>query len=138
METQKKRSSRTAMSAETEGSRARASPAPLCCVLGQDINPSLVLVQPSKTRPFINERLLMGYKESNQTKQNISRVASSVTSKIKLLVENNNNNINNTNSKWSSAISRCAVPKSASLLYQPQRRDVARDCWCLAQDVIKL
>ena len=28
---------------------------------------SLVLVQPRKTRPFITERLLMGYKESNQT-----------------------------------------------------------------------
>ena len=31
------------------------------------INPSLVLVQPRKTRPFITERLLMGRKESNQT-----------------------------------------------------------------------
>ena len=33
--------------------------------------PSLVLVQPRKTRPCLNERLLMGHKESNQTnKQN--------------------------------------------------------------------
>ena len=31
------------------------------------INPSLVLVQPRKTRPYITERLLMGCKESNQT-----------------------------------------------------------------------
>ena len=31
------------------------------------INPSLVLVQPRKTRPFITERLLMGCKGSNQT-----------------------------------------------------------------------
>ena len=31
------------------------------------VNPSLVLVQPRKTRPFITERLLMGRKESNQT-----------------------------------------------------------------------
>ena len=31
------------------------------------INPSLVLVQPRKTRPYITERLLMGHKESNQT-----------------------------------------------------------------------
>ena len=31
------------------------------------INPSLVLVQPRKTRPCITERLLMGCKESNQT-----------------------------------------------------------------------
>ena len=29
--------------------------------------PSLVLVQPRKTRPFITERLLMGRKKSNQT-----------------------------------------------------------------------
>ena len=35
------------------------------------INPSLVLVQPRKTRPYITERLLMGRKESNQTKTNI-------------------------------------------------------------------
>ena len=35
--------------------------------LTKNINPSLVLVQPRKTRPFITERLLMGRKESNQT-----------------------------------------------------------------------
>ena len=35
--------------------------------LSKIINPSLVLVQPRKTRPFITERLL-GHKESNQTK----------------------------------------------------------------------
>ena len=35
--------------------------------LSKNINPSLVLVQPRKTRPFISERLLMGRKESNQT-----------------------------------------------------------------------
>ena len=38
--------------------------------LSKNINPSLVLVQPRKTRPFITEILLMGRKESNQTKQN--------------------------------------------------------------------
>ena len=38
--------------------------------LSKNINPSLVLVQPRKTRPFITERLLMGRKESIQTKQN--------------------------------------------------------------------
>ena len=38
--------------------------------LGKSINPSLVLVQPRKTRPFITERLLMGRKESNQTNKN--------------------------------------------------------------------
>ena len=37
--------------------------------LSKNINPSLVLVQPRKTRPFRSERLLMGRKESNQTKQ---------------------------------------------------------------------
>ena len=35
--------------------------------LSKNINPSLVLVQPWKTCPFINEILLMGGKESNQT-----------------------------------------------------------------------
>ena len=35
--------------------------------LSKNINPSLVLVQPRKTRPFITERLLMGSKKSNQT-----------------------------------------------------------------------
>ena len=35
--------------------------------MSKNINPSLVLVQPRKTHPFITERLLMGRKESNQT-----------------------------------------------------------------------
>ena len=38
--------------------------------LSMNINPSLVLVQPRKTRPYITERLLMGSKESNQTNKN--------------------------------------------------------------------
>ena len=33
--------------------------------LSKNINPSLVLGHPRKTRPFITERLLMGRKESN-------------------------------------------------------------------------
>ena len=37
--------------------------------LSKNIYPSLVLVQPRKTRPYITERLLMGRKESNQTKK---------------------------------------------------------------------
>ena len=42
--------------------------------LSKNIYPSLVLVQPRKTRPYITERLLMGCKESNQTnKQKNSR-----------------------------------------------------------------
>ena len=36
--------------------------------LSKNINPSLVLVQPRKTRPYITERLLMERKESNQIK----------------------------------------------------------------------
>ena len=36
--------------------------------LGKNSSPSLVLVQPRKTCPFITEILLMGRKESNQTK----------------------------------------------------------------------
>ena len=40
--------------------------------LSKNINPSLVLVQPRKTRPFIIERLLMGRKESYQTNKIIS------------------------------------------------------------------
>ena len=40
--------------------------------LSKNIYPSLVLVQPRKTRPYITERLFMGRKESNQTKQSFS------------------------------------------------------------------
>ena len=39
------------------------------CPWARLINTSLVLVQPRKTCPYITERLLMGRKESNQTKQ---------------------------------------------------------------------
>ena len=35
--------------------------------LRKTINPSLVLIQPRRTRSYITERLLMGRKESNQT-----------------------------------------------------------------------
>ena len=42
-----------------------------CMVLSKNINPSLVPVQPRKTRSFITERLLMGRKNQiKQTKQN--------------------------------------------------------------------
>ena len=37
--------------------------------LSTNINPSLEVVQPRKTGPFITERLMMGHKESNQTNQ---------------------------------------------------------------------
>ena len=41
--------------------------------LSKNINPSLVLVQPRNTRPFITERLLMGHKKSNQTKKQTNK-----------------------------------------------------------------
>ena len=48
--------------------KVRASPASLCCgPWAIHIYPSLVVVQPKKTIPYITERLLMGRKESNQT-----------------------------------------------------------------------
>ena len=37
--------------------------------LSENINPTLVLFQPRKACPYITERLLMGCKESNQTKK---------------------------------------------------------------------
>ena len=42
--------------------------------LSKNINPSLVLARPRKTRPYITERLLMGRKESNQTNETSRRV----------------------------------------------------------------
>ena len=42
--------------------------------LSKNINPSLVLVQPRKTHPFIIERLLIGHKESNQTNSMMHKV----------------------------------------------------------------
>ena len=41
--------------------------------LSKNINPSLVLDQPRKTRPFLMERLLMGRKDSNQTNKQKKR-----------------------------------------------------------------
>ena len=40
--------------------------------LSKNINPSLVLVQSRKTRPFITEILLMGCKKSNKKQTNKS------------------------------------------------------------------
>ena len=39
------------------------------CPWARLINPSLVLVQPRKTHPYITKRLLIGCKESSQSKQ---------------------------------------------------------------------
>ena len=50
--------------------RERSGSVVECLTRARHINPSLVLVQPRKTRPYITERLLMGRKESNQTNKN--------------------------------------------------------------------
>ena len=42
--------------------------------LSKNINPSLVLVQPMKTLPFVTERLLMGCIESKQTKNLVPKL----------------------------------------------------------------
>ena len=52
------------------GPPVRPSPASLRCgPLARHIYPSLVMVQHRKTRPCLTESLLMGRKESNQTKK---------------------------------------------------------------------
>ena len=56
--------------------------------LSKNINPSLVLVQPRKTRPFITERLLMGRKESKQT-NNLQKIILA----IKEAPQTNNNGV---------------------------------------------
>ena len=56
------------MSQSQTNPRHFASPASLRCgPWARHIYPSLVLVQPRKTRPYLTERLLMRRKESNQT-----------------------------------------------------------------------
>ena len=57
--------------------------------LSKNINPSLILVQPRKTRPFITERLLMGRKESNQTNKTLSALGiSSIMHATVSLIQN--------------------------------------------------
>ena len=52
---------------QTEGPRVQASPASLRCgPWARHIYPSLVLVQPRKTCPYITERLLMGHNQNKQ------------------------------------------------------------------------
>ena len=55
--------------------------------LSKNINPSLVLVQPRKTRPYITGRLLMGRKESNQTEGNAQVTHSRITSPVLLRIK---------------------------------------------------
>ena len=45
------------------------------CPWARHIDPSLVLVQPRKTCPFITEGLLMGRKESNQTNKSMLKLS---------------------------------------------------------------
>ena len=54
--------------------------------LSKNINPSLVLVQPRKTRPFITERLLMGRKDLNQSNKQmyISNIITTIIFFIKV------------------------------------------------------
>ena len=52
--------------------------------LSKNINPSLVLVQPWKTRPFITERLLTGRKESNKKKYYFKAYACNLNDKALL------------------------------------------------------
>ena len=52
------------------GAAGLSSPASLPCVLAQDtLILALYWFNPGRYRPYITERLLMGCKESNQTKQ---------------------------------------------------------------------
>ena len=83
---------------ETEGPRVRASP--VSCPWAILIDPSLVLVQPRKTCPYITERLLMlmGRKESNQT-NNPFLVDSSIQFSTVLLWLNPVFNISNVRSR---------------------------------------
>ena len=48
------------------------------CPLARHINPSLLLVQSRKTRPYITEILLMGRKESNQTNKQTKYILNEV------------------------------------------------------------
>ena len=52
----------------TRDRRATGKPHRRHCIvsLSKIINPTLVLIQPRKTRPYITERLLVGCKELNQ------------------------------------------------------------------------
>ena len=63
------------------------SPASLRCgPWARHIYPSLVLVQPMKTRPYITERLLMGRKELNQTNKYCLKVKLSKPSECKIVI----------------------------------------------------
>ena len=79
------RSDRVFDSIETEGPRVRASLHSGSSA--RHIYPSLVLVQPRKTSPYLTERLLMGRKESNQTnKQHLRDLKQETSLFVSILV----------------------------------------------------
>ena len=53
--------------------------------LSKNINPSLVLVQPRKTCPFITERVLMGSKRIKSNKNKLSAYASFLEYNMKII-----------------------------------------------------
>ena len=55
--------------------------------LSMNINPSIVLVQPRKTCPFITESLLMGRKESNQTNKQTKAIQHYQGLQIRVCIE---------------------------------------------------
>ena len=57
---------RECLTRDWEAAGSSLTSATALCPWARHINPSLVLVQPRKTHPYITERLLMGRKESNQ------------------------------------------------------------------------
>ena len=57
------------------------------CPSARHINPSLVLVQPRKTHPYITERLLMGRKESYQTNHSQKNCLQMVSAAMSLLLQ---------------------------------------------------
>ena len=57
------------------------------CPWARHINPSLVLDQPRKTRPYITERLLMALKESNQTNKTEKNVDKVIKNQIKQTIK---------------------------------------------------
>ena len=74
----------------------RFEPHPRHCVvsLSKNINPTLVLVQPRKIRPFITERLLMGRKESNKTISIFSTENTSFSLKLLSAIFMDNSSLN--------------------------------------------
>ena len=73
------------LDSRTKGGRLEPHRRHCVVSLSKNINPSLVLVQPRKTRPYITERLLMGRKESNQTNKNNSKLSLTYSSNKSIL-----------------------------------------------------